>query len=167
VVYFGLNLSLQNAIVVGRSMEPNLQNNERVLINKLAYRFWGSPKRGDIIVFEPPSQVAADQDYVKRIIGLPGESVVIQNGYVAIILADGTEVRLDESDYLNQPTIGSYHSGVIPEGYYFVLGDNRSNSGDSRQGWLVAKSAIVGKAWLVIWPPSEWGLAPNRKPGVG
>ena len=161
VLYVGLNFSLQNAIVVGHSMENNLSDGERVLINKLAYRFGGNPQRGDIIVFEPP--LASGSDYVKRVIGLPGEIVEIRNGYVWIISPDGSEILLDESEYLTQSTQGSYASGVIPEGHYFVMGDNRGGSSDSRGGWTVPKSNIMGKAWLVIWPASEWGLAPNHK----
>lgn len=163
LVYTGLNFSLQNSIVVGHSMESNLHDGERVLINKLAYRFWGTPKRGDIIVFEPPGQVSADGDYVKRVIGLPGELVEVRNGHVYITQVDGTEICLDESTYISQPIMGYYKSKEpIPEGHYFVMGDNRNGSSDSRGGWTVAKADIVGKAWLVIWPPADWGLAPNR-----
>jgi len=167
VIYFGLNFSLQNAVVVGRSMEPNLHNGERVLINKLAYYFGSTPKRGDIVVFESPEQLARGEDYVKRIIGLPGERVEIRNGYVYIHQSDGKEIRLDESAYLSQPTLNYYMSEIIPEDHYFVMGDNRNSSSDSRGGWTVPKSDIVGKAWIVIWPPSEWGVAPNHKVSSG
>ncbi|MCL2150166.1 MAG: signal peptidase I [Dehalococcoidia bacterium] len=165
IVYCAISFSLQNTEVTGPSMEPSLHNGERVLINKLAYRFGGEPQRGDIIVFISPEQPEGDVSYVKRVIGLPGERVKIENGYVYIIQADGTEIRLDE-DYLPQPMLGYYVSGVIPEDHYFVLGDNRNNSADSRHGWTVPKSDILGKAWIVIWPPSEWGSAPNQKVGA-
>ncbi len=160
-VYVGINFSLQNAEVLGQSMEPNLHHGERVFINKLAYKLGGEPQRGDIIVFVPPEELASPNDYVKRIIGLPGEVVEIRNGRVYIHKGDGSEVLLDESDYLTQPIIGYYVSEVIPEDHYFVMGDNRNNSGDSRGGWTVTKSDIVGRAWIVIWPPSQWGTAPN------
>ncbi len=163
VVYLGLNFSLQNAEVLGQSMEPNLHHGERVFINKLAYRFGGNPQRGDIIVFVPPKELASENDYVKRIIGLPGEKVETRNGHVYIHKTDGTEVMLDESKYVVQPTVGYYISDVIPPNHYFVMGDNRNNSGDSRGGWTVPKSDIVGKAWIVIWPPSVWGRAPNYR----
>ena len=165
VIYVGLNISLQNSIVVGRSMEPNLHTGERVLISKLSYVFGVKPKRGDVIVFEPPGYTSSDSDFVKRVIGLPGEEVIISNGYVHIIQTDGVEIILDESAYLDQITLGSYRSGVIPDGHYFVMGDNRINSSDSRGGWTVPKSDIAGRAWVVIWPPSKWGLAPNHKTG--
>jgi signal peptidase I len=160
-VYLGINISLQNAEVLGQSMEPNLHHGERVFISKLAYRLGGEPRRGDVIVFVPPKELASTNDYVKRIIGLPGEQVITQNGRVYIKKSDGSEILLDESKYVVQPTIGFYTSAVIPEGHYFVMGDNRNNSGDSRGGWTVPESDIVGRAWVVIWPPSEWGLAPN------
>ena len=163
VVYLGINFSLQNAEVLGQSMEPNLHHGERVFINKLAYRFGGNPQRGDIIVFVPPKELASENDYVKRIIGLPGERVKTENGHVYIIKPDSTEVLLDESKYVAQPTIGYYVSDVIPAEHYFVMGDNRNNSGDSRGGWTVPRSDIVGRAWIVIWPPSQWGRAPNYK----
>lgn len=163
-VYVVLNFSLQNSVVVGHSMEPNLHDSERVLINKLAYRFGGTPKRGDIVVFEPPGQVSPGSDYVKRIIGLPGETIVIKGGVITVIAPDGTETVLDESAYISQTT-ANYTSSVIPEGHYFVMGDNRGNSSDSRGGWTVPLSSIVGRAWLVVWPPSKWGSAPNHKVG--
>jgi len=145
-------------------MEPNLHHEERVFINKLAYRFGGTPHRGDIVVFVPPAELASPNDYVKRIIGLPGERVETRNGYVYIHKADGSEMRLDESAYVAEPTIGYFLSDVIPEGHYFVMGDNRNNSGDSRGGnWTVPLSDIVGRAWIVIWPPADWGRAPNYR----
>jgi signal peptidase I len=162
VVYLGINLSLQNAEVLGQSMEPDLHNGERVFINKLAYRFGSTPHRGDIIVFVPPEELTSPNDYVKRIIGLPGERVEVRNGHVYIHKPDGTELLLEEP-YVTQPILGYYMSDVIPEGHYFVMGDNRNNSGDSRGGWTVPLSDIVGRAWLVIWPPSEWGAAPNYR----
>lgn len=166
LVYVGINISLQNSIVMGNSMHPNLQDGERVWVNKLAYHFGGSPKRGDIVVFKPPAQVASGEELVKRIIGLPGEIVEIRDGRVYITQTDTTEICLNESAYISQPILGTYKSGVIPDGHYFVMGDNRNGSGDSRGGWTVPKSDIVGKAWLAVWPPSKWGLAPNRVPGT-
>ena len=162
VVYLGINFSLQNAEVLGQSMEPNLHHGERVFINKLAYRFAGAPQRGDIVVFVPPQELASTNDYVKRVIGLPGERVETRNGRVYIHKVDGTEMLLDENAYVTQPTVGYYVSEAIPAGHYFVMGDNRNNSGDSRGGWTVPRSDIVGRAWIVIWPPSEWGMAPNH-----
>jgi signal peptidase I len=163
-VYFGVTSTVQNAEVFGYSMEPNLHFGERVVINKLAYRFGGTPQRGDVVVFVPPEQLAENRDYVKRVIGLPGEQVETKNGRIYIHKPDGEVLLLGESEYLVEPTVGSYLSGVIPEHEYFVMGDNRDASADSRGGWTVSKGAIVGRAWVVIWPPSEWGSAPNYRP---
>jgi signal peptidase I len=158
--YLGVHFSLQNAEVFGPSMQPNLYQGERVLLNKLAYKF-GEPQRGDIIVFDPPEEVGAENDYVKRIIGLPGETVEVTGGHVYIHTTGGQVIQLDESAYLSESTPGAVTSGVIPEGHYFVMGDNRDESADSRQGWLVAESDIVGRAWLIVWPLSDWGSALN------
>ena len=165
--YLGFRFSLHNSGVIGSSMEPSLHDGARVLVSKFAYRFGGSPERGDIIVFEPPPQAASSLDYVKRVIGLPGESVETRNGRVYIHKSNGDVVALDESAYLSTATIGSYISGVIPEGQYFVMGDNRNESGDSRQGWTVPRPDILGRAWFVIWPPSQWGAAPNQRLSAG
>jgi signal peptidase I len=92
---------------------------------------------------------------------LPGETVEIHGGEVYIYKTDGTVLQLDEPYIADSPNY-TYSSGVIPEASYVVLGDNRNNSGDSHDGnWMVTRSEIVGRAWLVIWPLSEFGSAPN------
>jgi len=148
------------AVVVGSSMEPNLHDGQRVLVNKMAYLF-SEPKRGDIIVFTPPDTVTSGNDYIKRIIGLPGEIVEIKEGTVYIHQPDGTILTLDEHEYIDDPARNYYLGIEIPPDNYFVLGDNRNKSSDSRGGWTVSREGIVGKAWLSIWPLSEWGLVPN------
>ena len=105
--------------------------------------------------------MGATNDYVKRIIGLPGEKVEIKSGQVIIHKPDGQLVTLDESEYVADPAVSDYLGAAIPDGHYFVMGDNRNNSGDSRNGWTVSASEIVGRAWLVVWPLSEMGSAPN------
>jgi signal peptidase I len=143
-------------------MQPTLSIGERLFINKLAYKFGHAPQRGDIIVFIPPASLNSDKDYIKRIIGLPGEIVKIQDGNVYIDNQDGTEIKLDEP-YIAAPPSYNYTSPVIPADNYFVMGDNRNNSGDSHLGWTVPRSAIVGRAWWIIWPFSKFGSAPNYK----
>ena len=160
VLFLGINYSIQNSEVIGYSMEPSLHNEERILINKLAYRFGNMPHRGDIIVLIPPKSLGADDDYIKRIIGLPGEQVELRGGKVYIHQADGNVFALDET-YVPNPSMQNYTSDVILPGRYFVMGDNRNASSDSRGGWTIALDAIVGKAWLVTWPLSDIGLAPN------
>jgi signal peptidase I len=160
VLFLGIHYSIQNSEVIGYSMEPNLHTGERVLINKLAYRFGNVPHRGDIIVLIPPESLSSENDYIKRVIGLPGERVELRDGKVYIHPADGNIFALDET-YVPNPSMQNYTSDVILPGRYFVMGDNRNNSSDSRGGWTVRLDDIVGKAWLVTWPPSDIGLAPN------
>jgi len=160
LLFLGIQYSIQNSEVIGYSMEPNLHNGERVLINKLAYRFGGTPHRGDIMVLIPPKSQGADDDFIKRVIGLPGEKVELRGGTVYIHEADGNMFALDET-YVPDHSMQDYMSERIPDGQYFVMGDNRNHSSDSRGGWTVGLDDIVGKAWLITWPLSDIGLGPN------
>jgi len=141
IVTFGF----QVARVEGQSMAPTLADQDRLIVNKLAYRM-GEPHRGDIVMLNYP--VDPDKSFVKRVIAQEGEVVTIVGGIVYVNdvpLADdfvSDEFRLDE-DY--PPT-------RIPEGYYFVLGDHRNNSSDSRQWGMVPKKYIIGKVQLRWWP---------------
>lgn len=143
--------------VKGNSMLPNFINGEYLLTNKLVYRF-KDPGRGDIVVFRAPEN--NQYDYIKRIIGLPGDTVKILNGNIYI-----NNQKIDESAYLS-PTIQSrpgyyLHEGkeiVIPPNSYLVFGDNRTNSSDSRDFGPIPKESIVGKAWFMYWPPAKIGL---------
>ena len=155
-VFVGLRFTIQTYIVNGPSMEPNYENNEWIIVEKIAYKF-ANVQRGDIIVFQPP--ITSTKPFIKRIIGLPGETVEIQNGTVDIRKADGSIITLQEP-YIKEPFSSNYTSIVIPPNEYFVMGDNRNNSTDSRYGWLVSGDKIIGKAWISIWPPKLWGLAP-------
>jgi signal peptidase I len=161
-LFLGIHYSVQNSEVIGSSMQPTLSIGERILINKLAYKFGHLPQRGDIIVFIPPPEINSDKDYIKRIIGLPGEIVEIKDGSVYIHKTDGSIIQMDEP-YIAAPPSDNYTSPIIPPGQYFVMGDNRNNSSDSRGGWTVALDDIVGKAWWVTWPLSKFGAAPNYK----
>ena len=155
-VFFGLRFTIQTYIVNGLSMEPNYRNNEWIIVEKLAYKF-ANVRRGDIIVFQPP--ISSTKPFIKRIIGLPGETVEIKDGAVDIQKADGSIITLQEP-YIKEPFSSTYTSIVIPPNEYFVMGDNRNHSIDSRYGWLVSGDKIIGKAWISIWPPKLWGLAP-------
>ncbi len=157
VILFGLQVTFQKFAVDGPSMNPNFHNRQILLVNKVVYRFH-EPERGDVVVFHPPGN--RQGDYIKRIIGLPGESVEIKEGIVYIHKEDGSVVPLDEP-YITQPAGAAFQIVKIPENEYFVLGDNRNNSSDSRDGWTVPRQNIVGQAWLSIWPRDRWGLAPN------
>ncbi len=156
-LFVGLRLTIQTYIVYGPSMEPNYWEDEWIIVNKLAFKFH-APQTGDIIVFQPP--IYSTKPFIKRIIGLPGESVEIKNGKVYIHKTDGSIITLEEP-YIKELFSTNYKSPIIPENEYFVMGDNRNNSSDSRSGWLVSRDKIIGKAWISIWPPHLWGVAAN------
>ena len=142
VLYFLIDSVVARVRVENISMKPTLIPDEFVLVNKLAYRF-GELKRGDIIVFHFPQN--PQEDYIKRVIGLPGDMVEVKDSSVFV---NGT--RLNE-DYIAAPP--SYAgSWKIPEGSIFVLGDNRNQSSDSHQWGYVPMANIVGKAMLIYWP---------------
>jgi signal peptidase I len=148
VLYFGINAISARVRVDGFSMNPTLQNGEYVLVSRLSYKL-DIPKRGDIIVFSFP--VDQRQDLIKRVIGLPGETVSIQNNSVKI---DGLSLQ---EPYIAQAPL---YSGewIVPEGNLFVLGDNRNDSKDSHQWGLLPVENVIGKALMIYWPPREWKL---------
>lgn len=142
---------IQPFYVKGASMEPNFYNHEYLIIDELSYRF-NAPQRGDIVVFRPPTQV--NDFYIKRIIGLPGERVAIADNRVTITSDQyPSGLVLDESVYLptDTTTTGTVTAALGAE-QYFVLGDNRASSLDSRIFGPVERSGIVGRAWLRGWP---------------
>jgi signal peptidase I len=130
-------------------MMPGLKEDDMVLVNRLAYRL-GDPKRGDIIVFLNPVN-QDDVPYIKRVIGLPGETVSIDQGQVSI---NGVDIR---EPYLETVT---QRGGVwqVPADSLFVMGDNRNNSSDSRQWGMVALDSVIGKAEAIYWPPGDWRI---------
>jgi signal peptidase I len=156
VIYVGLRVAIQPYYIDGPSMEPNYWENERLLVDKLAYQFH-APTRGDIIVFHPP--IPSTAPFIKRVIGLPGEKVEIRNGHIYIYTTDGSIITMQEP-YVQESFTYSYTSSVIPANEYFVLGDNRDISEDSHYGWFAYRNKIIGEAWLAIWPPHLRGLAP-------
>ena len=158
VIILVLQFVIQKFVVEGSSMNFTLHDGQQLLVNKIVYRFH-EPERGDIIVFHPPPEIDED-DFIKRIIGLPGEQVVIANGNVIIHKADGSLLELDEP-YVTRPANRDFEGDIIPEGQYFVMGDNRVNSSDSRTGWTLKEEDIIGKAWVSVWPVGDWGLIAN------
>ncbi len=156
IIFLLLQATVQSSVVVGSSMEPGLEEGQRLLVNKVIYKFH-EPERGDVIVFQLENRQV---DYIKRIIGLPSESVEIKQGKVHIHKEDGNVLPLDEPYIKEMPSRPS-SGDTVPENEYFVLGDNRNNSNDSRNDWTVKGEDIIGKAWLLIWPPSKWGVVTN------
>jgi len=142
---------VESFLVDGISMEPTLQDGERLLVNKLVYRFH-PPERFDIVVFHYPRDPS--RDFIKRVIGLPGETVEIVEGQVYV---NGRPV---EEPYVVNRGPDFYPPITVPPGHVFVLGDNRPHSDDSRSGWTVPVREIIGKAFLVYWPPAEAGTIP-------
>jgi signal peptidase I len=147
VLFLAINAVSARIRVDGSSMEPTLYHGEFVIVNKLAYKV-SEPKIGDVIVFHFPRD--PHQDYIKRIIGLPGDRVTVSQGRVYV-----NDQPLSE-DYLAAPP--SYNdTWLVPEGALFVLGDNRNNSSDSHTWGPVPLDYVVGKAIFVYWPPDQWG----------
>ena len=158
-ILFLLCSMVQNFRIVGTSMEPNTHNGQYIMVNKTSYWFGRTPQRGDVIVFRPPE--APQTTRVKRVVALPGETIEIRaNG---IVYVDGCQL---EEQYLPAYHIGSVGSWTVPSGQYFVMGDNRSVSYDSCQAGTIPLRNVIGKAWLVVWPASDWGFAPNYVPAV-
>ncbi len=143
-LYIALNAVTARIRVEGYSMVPTLQGGEFILVNRLAYRFGRQPHRGDIIVFRPNDNGLGD--YIKRIVGLPGEEVLIQNGTVYI-----NNRPLVEPYILERPRYNGYW--LVPPGHVFVLGDNRNHSTDSHVLGPVPLERVIGQAVLVYWPP--------------
>lgn len=153
VVFLALNTLTGRFQVRGSSMEPTLHNGQYLVISKLTY-WLNPPDRGDIIVFHPPT--GASEDYVKRIVGLPGEQVTVADG----------EVRIDGAVLAEEYVIGvGARSGTWTLGPddYFVLGDNRANSSDSLTWGTLPGENIIGKAWMCYWPPTAWGLVQHEE----
>ena len=182
VIFVVVRMVVLNFKVDGTSMFPNLDDGEMLLVNRNVYFHFDSnalvdwipgvdregenivylfhpPQRGDIIVFNPP--ISSEKPYIKRVIGLPGETVEIRGGSVFI---DGVQLQ---EPYI-EADITECNTGrracepvVVPEGSVFVLGDNRNNSSDSRSFGIVEVDDIIGKAWFAYWPSDDIGLVPH------
>lgn len=165
VAYLIVTFVGQRTVVDGESMYNTLNDGDNIIVEKLSYTF-GEPERYDIIVFPHYDSTRGEEVYyIKRIIGMPGETIQIIDGLIYLIDENGEAVLLEES-------YGYYKAGarmqsgiasvpvVIPEGYYFVLGDNRNNSKDSRDAsvGLVKGEDIIGKAWLRFYPFDDFGF---------
>lgn len=139
-------------------MEPSFHNGQRLLVEKVSYRFSEPPQRGQVVIFKYPSD--RRRKFIKRIVGIPGDEIVIKGGYLYV----NGGVRLDEGGYINGPTYGTYSAPtygpvLVPAGHYFVLGDNRRNSDDSRYpdvGFVPGRD-VVGRALFVYWPLTQIG----------
>ncbi len=158
VIFLMIRFAVQNFRIEGYSMEPNFHDGQYIFVNKLLYMLQ-PPDRGDVIVLIPP--VSSSRDFIKRIIGLPGEKVQIINGEVYI-----NGQALHES-YPLHPGTYDYGPVTVGQGEYFVLGDNRDSSSDSHVWGMLASNKIVGKAWVSYWPPDMIGLVPTYTSSLG
>lgn len=140
----------------GSSMNPTLIDGEYLIINNVTYLL-DEPQRGEIIVFEHPRN---DLNLIKRVIGLPGDHVEINSGTVWV-----NDTPLSEPYIAAPPNYSG--SWDVPEGQFFVLGDNRNNSSDSHSWGYLPRDNILGKAAFVYWPPSEWGPVPHYENQAG
>jgi signal peptidase I len=174
IIYTLVNLSTARAIVEGPSMQPNFYTGQLVIINRFAYYF-NPPQRGDVVVLNNPTEACKDvvktrglielpflsqntsngqcEDLIKRVVGLPGETIEIKNGRV---YANGTE--LEEPYITTFCTVGCDGTWTLTEDQYFVLGDNRRNSYDSHSFGPIDRRLIVGQAWIRYWPLPDVGI---------
>jgi signal peptidase I len=148
LLFLAINAVSARIRVDGSSMVPTLTDGQFVMVNRLAYKL-GDPSHGDVVVFHYPRD--PEQEYIKRIIGLPGDTVEMNSGHVFV---NGQRIA--------EPYIAAdaRNTGVweIPGGHVFVLGDNRNNSQDSRNFGPVSVDELIGKAIFIYWPPTDWGL---------
>ena len=152
-IFFAARLFIQTFSIEGRSMQPNFQPNQYALVSKVSYGL-GSPARGDVIVLYRPGNPT--EELLKRIVGLPGEKIQFSDDSVFV-----NGEKLDESDYLGDGSTNRWEGLVVPADSYFVLGDNRSVSQDSRSFGPVPRAAIVGKVLLIYWPIDQARTIPD------
>jgi signal peptidase I len=148
-------LVMQPHKIKGNSMHPNFPDGEYLLTDKVSYRF-GEPQRGDVIVFKAPYEDG--DEFIKRIIGLPGDTVSVQSGNIYINGTQLEENYLENSIYTVGGTfLGEGETETVPPHQYFVLGDNRDYSSDSRSWGFVPVNKITGRAWVIYWPLQNSG----------
>ena len=155
ILYFLIDTVVGRVRVENISMQPTLHEGQFILVNKLAYRL-GDYERGDVVVFHYPHN--PEEDYIKRVIGLPGDSVRIENGKVYV-----NDQELEEPYIASPPAYNNHWQ--VPEGQLFVLGDNRNQSSDSHSWGFVPFNMVVGRALVVYWPLEELKLL-NQTPVV-
>lgn len=160
LMFLVIRSAVQNFNVDGHSMEPNLHDKELILVDKWSYLFH-PPTRGDVIVFVAPP--APTEDYVKRIIGVPGDVITITNGTPTVDGVTLKEYYVQPANMGATPGDMAVNKMIVPPNDYFVLGDNRVGSSDSRTWGLLPRKNIIGRAALVYWPfgQDNSGLLPN------
>jgi len=147
----------QPFVVEGASMHPTFESGDYLIVDQLSYRF-EDPKRGDVIVFRYPNKPSVF--YIKRIVGLPGETVAVERGIVTITRTDGTTLTLEETYVVAEDATYNQTTTLGPE-QYFVMGDNRPKSSDSRSWGPLPKEDIMGRAFFRLLPPGDMGVLPG------
>ena len=142
---------LQAFYIPSPSMVPTLHVNDRVLVNKLSYDLH-DVRRGDVIVFKSP-QVVAEKDLIKRVVGLPGDTVETRDGEIVV-----NDEVLDEPYLPKDVGTGPMEKVTVPPGHFWVMGDNRGNSSDSRVFGPIPESSIIGRAFMKVWPITSFGF---------
>ena len=164
VVFAVVQLSIGSYKVEMTSMDPTFKPKDCIMVDKLTYRF-RDPHRGEVVIVWPPKdRVSSKNPYIKRVIGLPGETVKIEDGQVYIKTKDGSEFRLLSEELPGvsvTPECRNDGQWEIQKGQYFVLGDNRDESSDSSVWGTVPRKNFIGKTWLRYWPLSRFGLTPH------
>ncbi len=157
-IFLIVNTATGRYRVDGQSMLPTLHHGQYLIINKLSYLL-DEPRRGEIVVLHFPRD--RNKEYIKRVIGVPGDRIELAEDDVML-----NGAPLDEP-YINGEPFYRPAIWVVPEDHYFVMGDNRNNSSDSRDWSFLPRGDIVGKAWLIYWGIEEWGLVPHYRPEGG
>lgn len=150
----------QPFIVQGSSMEPTFFQGDYLIVDQLSYKF-REPRRGEVVIFRYP--LDPSKFFIKRIIGLPGEEIIIENNEIFIKAGENQKKELAENYAHNTDfgIVGGQTDWLIKDGSYFVMGDNRSVSSDSRQWGALDKKFIVGRAWLKLWPLNKIDYLPG------
>ena len=175
---------IQNFKIEGQSMEPSLHTGQYILVNKIIYFHFDMnaplrllpgntdlparvvypfhmPRRGEVVVFEYPRDLS--KDYIKRVIGVPGDTVMVKDGQVFVndVLLDEPYLQGVQTTCRGDDPCSQGQSVVVPLGSVFVMGDNRNNSSDSREWGELPLDGIIGKAWVSYWPRDYWGVIPT------
>jgi signal peptidase I len=147
-IYTLVNLIAPRYIVEGASMQPNFETGEWIIVSRMDYLL-GAPQRGDVVILDFPEP---QEDLIKRVVGLPGETIAIHDQQVFV---DG--VPIDEP-YINAAPRYTQEPITLGPNQFYVLGDNRNNSRDSHYFGPVDRDKVIGRAWLIYWPPPDWGF---------